>query len=81
MIREERELLAALMRVNTDVPAFVLAFMGNGLSADDERAFAHRLDDMAAKIRQHAATTQRLVIDGDTLPNTARPTLEPGDRP
>lgn len=64
MLREDRELLSDLARVNTQVPGFVLEFMDGSLSAEAEEAFAYQLVDVAEQIMRHAKSQRRLVING-----------------
>lgn len=48
MIRDDRELLAELARLNTDVVPLAMQIMDEGVTIDDQVAFAERLIAMAA---------------------------------
>lgn len=67
MIRDERELLAELSRVNSDVVGFVLEFISGDLSTAAEKAFAYRLEAVAHQILRHAGTRDRVVLDVDGM--------------
>ena len=71
MIPQDRQLLAELARVNSQVPGFVLSFIDGKLSPDEQSAFARKLADLAAAILDHADERKRMVIDGhaETVPD------------
>lgn len=62
MIRADRELLAELARLNSDVVPLALHIMGESATADEQHAFAERLSAMA---RQLHARASGIVIEGD----------------
>lgn len=62
MIRADRELLAELARLNSDVVPLAMRIMGESATADEQDAFAERLLAMA---RQLQARASGIVIEGD----------------
>ncbi len=62
MIRADRELLAELARLNSDVVPLAMRIMGEGVTPDEQHAFADRLIAMA---RQLQARASGFVIEGD----------------
>lgn len=68
MIRADRELLAELARLNSDVVPLAMSMMENSATADEQHAFAERLIVMA---RQLQARASGVVIEGDVadIPN------------
>ncbi|MGH3812957.1 MAG: hypothetical protein ACRDUV_10940 [Pseudonocardiaceae bacterium] len=62
MIRADRELLAELARLNSDVVPLAMRIMGESVTADEQHAFAERLIAMA---RQLQARAWGVVIEGD----------------
>jgi len=73
MFREDRELLADLMRVGQHAPQFALEFMAGDLSVEAEIAYAHRLVDVAEAIMRHARARRHLMIDGAPTSFTIEP--------
>lgn len=65
MIRDDRELLADLARMNTDVVPLAMRIMDDTATFDEQRTFADRLIELATRLRDRAHRTG-LVIDGDT---------------
>ncbi len=64
MIRDDRELLAKLARLNTDVVPLAMRIMDESVTADDQYAFAERLIAMATRL-QVRVTKPWLVVDGE----------------
>lgn len=66
MIRADRELLADLVRMNSDVAPLAIRIMEGSATPDAQRASADRLIELGTRLqnRAHQAT---LVIDGDTV--------------
>ncbi len=62
MIRADRELLAELARLNSDVVPLAMRMMENSATADEQHAFAERLIAMARQLRTRASG---VVIEGD----------------
>lgn len=75
MIRADRELLAELARLNSDVVPLAMHIMGESATADEQHAFAERLIAMA---RQLQARALDVVIEGDiaAISDTAVPLTE-----
>ncbi len=65
VIRDDRELLAELARLNTDVVPLAMRIMDESVTADEQYTFAERLIAMATQL-QVRATTPWLVVDGET---------------
>jgi len=66
VIRIDRELLAELTRLNTDVVALAMRIMDDSVTADEQYAFADRLIAMAAQL-QVRASKPWLVVEGDVV--------------
>lgn len=62
MIRADRELLAELTRLNSDVVPLAMRMMENSVTADEQHAFAERLIAMARQLQTRASG---VVIEGD----------------
>lgn len=67
MIRADRELLAELARLNSDVTPLPLRMMDETATVDEQYAFAERLIAMARQLQARAA---EVVIKGDVADNT-----------
>jgi hypothetical protein len=76
MIREDRELLAALGRLNSDVVPLAMKIMDEGVTvtAEEQYVFANRLMAMGRRLEQRAQRTaagttdgvvEGMVVDGD----------------
>ncbi len=63
VIREDRELLAALARLNTDVVPLAMRIMDESVTAEERYAFAERLIAMAAQLQVHP-TKPWVVVEG-----------------
>lgn len=63
MIREDRELLAELARVNTDVVPLAMRVMDGSATAEEQHEMAGRLIDLGQRLRQRADRAAR-VIEG-----------------
>lgn len=57
MIRADRELLAELARLNSDVVPLAMRIMGESVTADEQHAFAERLIVMARRLQVRASVT------------------------
>ncbi|MDQ3601689.1 MAG: hypothetical protein M3408_10650 [Actinomycetota bacterium] len=70
MIREDRELLAELRQLNSDVVPFAMKIMDESVtvSAQEQCAFAERLVAMGRRLEARAATTG-MVVEGDAAPD------------
>ncbi|MGH4007648.1 MAG: hypothetical protein ACRDTH_05690 [Pseudonocardiaceae bacterium] len=67
MIREDRELLAELARINREMAALALRMMEGSASAAEQRSYARRLINVGEQLEQRAHKMENLVIDGLTL--------------
>lgn len=66
MIRADRELLAELARLNSDVVPLAMRITGETVTADEQHAFAQRLVAMARQLRARArARASEIIIEGD----------------
>ena len=63
MIREDRELLAELARLNRDVVPLATRIMDESVTAEEQYAFAQRLIAMAAQLQERASKPW-LVVEG-----------------
>ena len=62
MIRADRELLAELARMNSDVVPLAMRIMDNHATFDEQRLFADRLTELGIRLHDRAHQTV-LVID------------------
>ncbi|MGH3885871.1 MAG: hypothetical protein ACRDSZ_04750 [Pseudonocardiaceae bacterium] len=65
MIREDRELLADLARLNTDVVPLAMQLMEGTATAQEQRVFAQRLIAAGERLHRRADGSERVIIDGD----------------
>lgn len=65
MIREDRELLAELARLNSDMASLALRVMEGSASTDEQRHYAQRL--IAAGERLRRRTDETGIIEGEVL--------------
>lgn len=81
MIREDRELLAELARLNGDMASLALRIMDGSAVAGEQQHYAQRLISAGERLRRRADEMNRTVIDGEVLgdKSTALPacTVEP----
>jgi transketolase C-terminal domain/subunit len=66
MIRADRELLADLARMNSDVVPLAIKIMGDSATAEEQRTFASRFLELGTHLN-HRARQSGLVIDCDTI--------------
>lgn len=69
MNRPTRELLAALAKLNQEVPTVVLGILDESLSPDKQVEFGGLLITAGELLQRHARTEQPTVIDSDTGAN------------
>lgn len=67
MIREDRELLAELARLNTDIPSLALRIMEGSASAAEQAHYAQRLIAVGKRLQHRADDTPGAVIEGEVL--------------
>ncbi len=76
MIRDDRELLAELALVNSDVVPVAMRVMDDSATSEEQRALAERLIHIGHRLRQRADHTER-VVEGQLVAEAtpeARPT-------
>lgn len=67
MICEDRELLADLYRLNTDLPALALRIIDGNAGAAEQLDYAQRLTRARQQLQQQAARINMTVIDGTVI--------------
>lgn len=67
MIREDRELLAELARINTDMASFGMRIMDGSASAAEQEHYAQRLIAAGERLKRRARTTGGTVVEGEIL--------------
>ena len=67
MIREDRELLAELARINTAMASLALRMMDNSASPTEQQDFARRLIAVGERLWNRADKTTRAIIEGEVL--------------
>lgn len=67
MIREDRELLTELARLNRDMAPLALRMMEGSASAAEQQHYARRLTDAGERLRRRAEEMSRLVVAGEVL--------------
>lgn len=65
MIREDRELLAELARLNSAMASLALRIMDGSATAGEQRDYAQRLIAAGKRLRTRVDETQYSVIDGE----------------
>lgn len=66
MIREDRELLAELARLNTAMAALAMRMMDGSASAAEQHDYAQRLITVGQQMRQRADDTAA-VVEGEVV--------------
>ena len=69
MIREDRELLAELSRLNTAMVPFAMRIMEGTASADEQHDYARRLIATGEWLQRRADDNGGTVIEGEVLAN------------
>lgn len=67
MIREDRELLAELARLNNDMVPLAMRIMDASASADEQTHYAQRLIAAGERLRRRASKTAEIVIEGEIV--------------
>lgn len=65
MIREDRELLAELARINGDMPTMGLRLMAGSAGAAEQEHYAQRLIAAGERLRRRAESMVGVVIEGE----------------
>jgi hypothetical protein len=78
MIREDRELLAELARLNTEMASLALRMMDGSASPGEQQGYAQRLITAGQRLRRRAEGTAPIVIEGESVESLAprEPTVE-----
>ena len=69
MIREDRELLAELARLNTAMASLAMGIMDGSASAVEQHDYAQRLIVAGERMRKRANETAAVVVEGEVLGN------------
>ncbi len=69
MTREDRELLAELARLHTDMVPLVMTIMEESASAAEQAYYADRLIAAGKRLQHRADQTTGTVIEGEVLAN------------
>ncbi len=69
MIRQDRELLAELARLNSDMTPLAMRLMDDSASAAEQQNYAQRLIAAGERLRQRVDKTSRAIIEGEVLAN------------
>lgn len=69
MIREDRELLTELARLNTDMAPFAMRIMDGSVSAAEQAHYAQRLIAAGKRLQYRADEAAGVVIEGEILAN------------
>jgi hypothetical protein len=67
VIREDRELLAELARLNSDMAPFAMRVIDGGASIAEQVHYAQRLIAAGKRLQRRANETTGTVIDGEFL--------------
>lgn len=84
MIREDRELLAELARLNTDMSELALRMMQGSASSAEQQHYAQRLILAGQRLYRRSEEASRLILEGEDLITRSLTlpahTVEPGHR-
>jgi hypothetical protein len=69
VIREDRELLAELARLNTDMVPLVMTIMEESASAAEQAHYAGRLIVAGKRLQRRADQMAGTVVEGEVLAN------------
>jgi hypothetical protein len=69
VIREDRELLAELARLNRDMVPLVVTIMEESASAAEQAHYAGRLIAAGKRLQRRAHLTAGTVVEGEVLAN------------
>jgi hypothetical protein len=70
MIREDRELLAELARLNTDMPSLALRIMEGSASAREQAHYAERLIAAGERLMRRAEAMGHTLVEGRAVDGT-----------
>lgn len=66
-MREDRELLAELARLNCDMPSFALRIMDGSADVTEQCRYAQRLIAVGQRLQRRADAKAELVIEGQLV--------------
>lgn len=69
MIREDRELLAELARLNSDMASLAMRIMDDSASAAEQQNYAQRLIAAGERLRRRVIGVSGAVMDGEFYTN------------
>lgn len=69
MIREDRELLAELARLNSDMAPFAMRVMDGSASIAEQAHYAQRLIAAGKRLQRRADQMAGMVVEGEALAN------------
>jgi hypothetical protein len=69
VIREDRELLAGLARLNSDMVPLAMKMMDGSATADEQYSFSRRLVALGERLGRRADATGGMVVDGEVPDN------------
>ncbi|MGH3972603.1 MAG: hypothetical protein ACRDS9_04670 [Pseudonocardiaceae bacterium] len=69
MIREDRELLVELARLNRDMASLAMRIMEGSASAAEQTHYARRLIAAGERLQRRADELSEAVVEGDVLTN------------
>jgi hypothetical protein len=72
MIREDRELLAELARLNREMTSLALQIMEGSASTTEQRDYAQRLITVGERLRRRGDESVGIVVVGEALTNEPR---------
>ncbi len=67
MIREDRELLAELARLNTGMVPFAMRIMEGTASVDEQHDYALRLIAVGERLQRRVDALREVVVEGEVL--------------
>ncbi len=67
MIREDRELLAELSRLNREMTPLALGIMDGSASAAEQQKYAERLIAVGERLRRRSHKTTGVIIEGQVV--------------
>jgi hypothetical protein len=71
MIREDRELLAELARLNRELAPLAMCMMDDSASAAEQQDYAQRLIAAGERLLRRASETVEVITDGEVLESDA----------
>ena len=69
MIREDRELLAELARLNREMAPLAMRIMEGSASTAEQQNYARRLIEIGERLRRRVDEPVETIVDGEVLAN------------